>query len=140
MTSVTPAAGEDRLRRPATPRVRVVADFPPLIRVLRSLLEEEGFAVDVIGTTRPATELAACDLLVVDVKRPDDPVLAGTCESCHHARPVPVLVLGPPAAAPTRPGDRAEWLVKPFDVGVLLDRVRALLSPGGAHPSFNEPL
>jgi len=118
-------------------RLLVVADYPPLVKALRSLMEEEGWAVDVPGSDGNPSELIArggYDLLVLDVKRPGEPALSAVQSWCQTCPQTPILVLTPPQG----PGDLAPvvsaWVAKPFALDDLLNRIRVLLTNSATSP------
>ncbi len=117
------------------PRILVVEDEPALGRLLKQALDESGFVAAVAGDGEEGLRLAdggrGADLLVVDAMMP---VLDGF-EMVRRLRAsgarVPVLFL----TARDAPADRIagldlggdDYMVKPFDLGELLARLRALL-------------
>ena len=115
----------------ARPRVLLVAEFQPLVRALRSLLEEEGYEVGVVEPNRAAeSSVANYGLVIVDARRPEDPVVSRVWGWCRvtSPQPTPVLVLCSPAA-PGEPAPAFEnRLSKPFELDTLLARVRAAVS------------
>ncbi|MDP9345024.1 MAG: response regulator transcription factor [Actinomycetota bacterium] len=119
------------------PRLLVVEDDANLLRALRRGLELEGYAVDV-AETGPAALAAATaapyDAVVLDVMLPgiDGFEVCGTLR--RRGRGMPVLML----TALTDVSDRIrgldhgadDYLVKPFDFGELLARLRSLTRRG----------
>jgi two-component system OmpR family response regulator len=114
-------------------RVLVVEDDPKLARALERGLQREGYAVDVARNGSDALVQASAidyDALVLDVMLPGMDGYA-VCQALRTSgRWVPVLMLTARAAV----RDRIEgldvgaddYLVKPFDFGELLARLRAL--------------
>jgi len=115
-------------------RLLIVEDDPRLARVLARGLREEGYAVDAVETGEAAITqgvLVPYDAIVLDVMLPGrdglDVVRTLRGRNVH----TPVLLL----TARDAVGDRIagldsgadDYLVKPFDFGELLARLRALL-------------
>jgi two-component system OmpR family response regulator len=126
-------------------RLLVVEDEEDLRRGLEQALREEGYAVDAAGEGTDAlfkAETWDYDAIVLDLMIPG---LDGwqILERLRRKKKTPVLLLT------ARDGfrDRVrgldlgadDYLVKPFDLGELLARVRALIrrSTGAAHPVLN---
>lgn len=115
-------------------RVLVVEDEERLARVVRRVLEQEGYQVDVAGDGASAVSLAQqsrYDVMVLDVLLP---VMDGfqVCRVLRESgNPVPILML----TALGEVHDRVQgldtgaddYLVKPFAFDELLARIRALL-------------
>src|SRR3954453_18203316 len=120
-------------------RLLLVEDDAKLVRVLERGLRREGYDIDVARTGDDALERATAedyDALVLDVMLPG---LDGftVCRSLRRReRRMPVLML----TARTGVDDRIrglddgadDYLVKPFDFGELLARLRALIRRGAA--------
>jgi two-component system OmpR family response regulator len=118
-------------------RILLVEDETKMARALRRGLEQEGYAVDVLGDGEEALYQATeneYDAVVLDVMLPR---LDGfqVCESLRErGRWAPVLML----TARDAVGDRIrgldvgadDYLVKPFAFGELLARLRALIRRG----------
>jgi two-component system, OmpR family, response regulator len=122
-------AGDDTLQM----RLLIVEDDGKLLRALARGLRHEGYAVDVAEGGEQALALATdteYDAVVLDLMLPGLDGFA-VCESLRRRqRWMPVLML----TARTSVGDRIrgldagadDYLVKPFDFGELLARLRAL--------------
>jgi two-component system OmpR family response regulator len=106
----------------------LVGGHKPLIKALKQGLEEELVTVDVVYATREeawCTSVSDYDAVVLDLVRPEAVGLA-FIKRCHIAgRMPPVLVL-----TPHRLNDidvhlpqKADWLIKPFDLDEFFDRV-----------------
>jgi two-component system KDP operon response regulator KdpE len=121
-------------------RVLVVDDDPQLTRALRITLHAAGYDVSSAADGRTALAKTAedhPDLVVLDLGLPDldgTDVLAGL-------RPWftgPVLVLSARADSHDKVGaldaGADDYVSKPFDMGELLARLRALLRRGGPEP------
>jgi two-component system, OmpR family, response regulator len=118
-------------------RLLIVEDDTKLVRVLRVGLEREGYAVDAAETGDAALSLAEAndyDAVVLDLMLPGLDGFA-VCQALRRGgRWMPVLML----TARTGVADRIrgldagadDYLVKPFDFGELLARLRALLRRG----------
>jgi two-component system OmpR family response regulator len=125
-------------------RLLVVEDDVKLVRALERGLRREGYEVDVALEGEEALSLATAadyDALVLDVMLPGTDGFS-VCESLRReGRSVPVLML----TARTEVNDRIrgldsgadDYLIKPFDFGELLARLRALIRRG---PSERPPV
>ena len=124
-------------------RLLLVEDDAKLVRALRRGLEREGYAVDVSAdgddALQQATE-ADYDAVVLDVMLPGRDGFSVCEELRARDRRMPVLML----TARTTVDDRIrgldigadDYLVKPFDFGELVARLRALARRGaGDHPA-----
>ena len=115
-------------------RLLIVEDDPRLARVLARGLREEGYAVDAVETGEAAITqgvLVPYDAIVLDVMLPGRDGLDVVRTLRGRGVHTPVLLL----TARDAVGDRIagldsgadDYLVKPFDFGELLARLRALL-------------
>ena len=113
------------------PVILVVDDDLPILTLMKSILREFGFDPRVASTGLEAVELARqghLDLILLDMKMPGmsgDEVIAAMRET--GARDVPILIL---SGDPVPPAEIARLGVagavqKPFDIVVLVDRIRA---------------
>ena len=119
-------------------RILVVDDQPTTVDLLATVLTGHGFAVDTAGTAAQAVEKASerhPDLVLLDAMLPDGDGMdvrrrlraggSGAGIVFLAARDVDDdLVAGIAYGCD-------DWITKPFDVDVLLTRVRALLRRGG---------
>ena len=115
-------------------RILVVDDQPTVVDLLATVLTGHGFAVDTAGTAAQAVEKAAerpPDLVLLDVTLPD----GDGRDVCRRMRAdgsgaEVVFLTGRDTrddlVAGLAYGDD-DWIVKPFDVEVLLARVHAVL-------------
>lgn len=122
-----------------TMRLLVVEDDAKMVRALQRGLQREGYAVDLAHTGDEALSAATeheYDAVVLDVMLPGVDGFS-VCEALRrNERWVPVLML----TARDQVGDRIrgldagadDYLVKPFDFGELLARLRALIRRGPA--------
>ncbi|GAA0560100.1 response regulator transcription factor [Paractinoplanes ferrugineus] len=124
-------------------RILVVDDQPNIVDMLATVLRFHGFVVDTAGTAAAALEQAAVqqpDLVLLDVMLPD----GDGRDVCRQLRGPAVIFL-------TARDDRDEiidgltyggddWITKPFDVELLLARVRAVLRRTGAVPTEDRVL
>ena len=118
-------------------RLLVVEDDLKLARALRRGLEQEGYVVDVAGTGASALAMASrgdYQVIVLDVVLPDLDGFA-VCETLRRReRPAPVLMLTARSHVRDRirglDGGADDYMVKPFDFGELLARLRALIRRG----------
>jgi len=119
-------------------RILVVDDQPNIVDMLATVLRFHGFAVDTAGTAAEATARAADrppDLVLLDVMLPDGDGL-DVCRRLRAAGSMAGVVFL--TARDTRSDEIAglayggdDWITKPFDVDVLLARVRAVLRRTG---------
>jgi two-component system, OmpR family, response regulator len=120
------------------PLVLVVEDDKGVRTLLETVLETEGFAVD---SARDGLEgllklrMRRPDALILDIMMPDVGGLRVLDELAEEHANLPVIVVtGKPEAAASardRLGDENVF-DKPFDVDVLMGRVRALTDGSGA--------
>ncbi|WP_440072050.1 response regulator transcription factor [Streptosporangium sp. OZ121] len=119
-------------------RILAVDDDPAILRSLRRGLRLEGFGVETADSGERALELAGSavpDAIVLDVSMPG---LSGI-EVCSRLRArgteVPVLMLSAMDEVADRVAGLAagadDYVVKPFDLGELVLRLRALLRRAG---------
>jgi two-component system, OmpR family, response regulator len=126
-------------------KLLLVEDDAKLVRALERGLSREGYAVDVARDGHQALEQADAreyDVIVLDIMLPGPDGFA-VCETLRlRGRQMPVLML----TARTDVGDRIrglnggadDYLVKPFDFGELVARLRALTRRGPATPGAAE--
>jgi DNA-binding response OmpR family regulator len=129
-----PLGSQEQTRETAAMRVLLVEDHKPLVRALRQGLEEEGFAVDVALDGEEADVKArhtTYDVIILDVMLPR---IDGLTLLQHWRRDgikTHVLML----TARKEPDDQVkgldsgadDYLPKPFELAVLLARLRALI-------------
>jgi two-component system, OmpR family, response regulator len=129
-----------------TVRVLVVEDDVKLVRALHRGLEYEGYTVDVAHTGDEGLSLAtAADYaaIVLDLILPGLDGFAVCEELRRRDRWVPVLMLTALVDVSDRirglDGGADDYMVKPFDFGELLARLRVLIRRGpSAHPQVFE--
>jgi two-component system KDP operon response regulator KdpE len=118
---------------PTAPRVLVVDDEPQIVRGLKIILRDAGYAVEAAETKAQA--LAALgsrppEALVLDLKLPDGEGVE-ICREVRRFSHLPILVLS--AVGDEREKVRAldagadDYVTKPFGTGELLARLRAIL-------------
>jgi two-component system, OmpR family, response regulator len=123
-------------------RLLVVEDDAKLVRALERGLGQEGYAVDVARTGDDGLSRATAheyDAIVLDVMLPGVDGFAVCQELRRAGRRVPVLMLTARTAVDDRirglDGGADDYLVKPFDFGELLARLRVLVRRGPSeHP------
>ncbi|MBT2233233.1 response regulator transcription factor [Nonomuraea sp. NEAU-A123] len=121
-------------------RILAVDDDQAILRSLRRGLRLEGFAVDTAESGRQALERVdgRPDAIILDVSMPE---MSGI-EVCSRLRgagsQVPVLMLSAMDEVADRKAGLAvgadDYVVKPFDLGELVLRLRALLRRAGCAP------
>jgi two-component system, OmpR family, response regulator len=118
-------------------RLLIAEDDAKLARSLARGLRAEGYAVDVVGTGDDALANARVydyDAIVLDIMLPGVDGLSVCRELRDRERWAPVLVLTARDGVVDRiqglDGGADDYLVKPFDFGELLARLRALLRRG----------
>ena len=130
---------DDRTDIKTRDHLLVVEDDVKLVRVLQRGLEGEGYAVDVAYTAEEAlARVGTADygVVVLDVMLPDGDGFV-VCEQLRRVLlPVPVLMLTARSDVRDRirglDGGADDYMVKPFDFGELLARLRALIRRGPA--------
>ena len=122
-------------------RLLLVEDEPMTVKMLAKGLREQGYAVDVALSRRAAVELTAdheYDLIVLDLGLPDGDGLA-LCRYLRQAgSAAPIIILTARDAIHARidglDSGADDYLLKPFDFGELLARLRALRRRGDRPP------
>ena len=122
----------------------VVEDDVKLVRALERGLRHEGYTVDLAGNGDDALAKASAsdyDAVILDVMLPGMDGFSVCEELRRRRRWVPVLMLTARADFSDRirglDGGADDYLVKPFDFGELLARVRAMIRRG---PSKRSPI
>ena len=118
-------------------RVLLVEDEPRAAQVLAKGLREQSYAVDVARDGRQALYLAVVtdyDAIVLDVMLPGIDGLEVCRELRRGGSQKPILMLTARDAVESRiaglDSGADDYLIKPFDVGELLARLRALIRRG----------
>lgn len=131
----TPTGQQDEQSGGGPQRLLLVEDEEHLARGLKLNLEMEGYAVEVAATARAAGEKlldsGGYDAIVLDVMLPD----IDGFELCKRLREsgnyVPVIMLTARSSAEDRVKGLEvgadDYMVKPFELGELLARVRSVL-------------
>ena len=127
--------------RAAAPRVLVVDDEPQIVRGLKIILRDAGYAVESAETKAQALALLGSrppDALVLDLVLPDGEGVE-VCREVRRFSGLPILVLS--AIGDEREKVRAldagadDYVTKPFGTDELLARLRAVMrrsaDPGG---------
>ena len=127
-------------------RLLLVEDDPDAARVLAKGLREQGYAIDVAGDGDAAIVQAGTtdyDAVLLDVMLPLTDGLAACRAIRESGSPVPILMLTARDAVESRieglDCGADDYLVKPFDFGELLARLRALIRRG-SHPILPDRL
>jgi DNA-binding response OmpR family regulator len=117
----------------------VINDSPDLLELARLLFEDEGFDVKVAQVGNGAYDLirnAMPNLVILDVRLPDisgwDILQALRLDPSTSS--IPVLMCSAAVGEMRDLGSQLEkagidWLVKPFSIDTLLDKVSALIHP-----------
>jgi len=119
----------------------LIEDEPLTVQMLAKGLREQAYAVDVAQSSRAARSLAndnTYDLIILDLGLPDGDGLTLCRELRSAGTPTPILIL----TARDTIADRIagldsgadDYLLKPFDLGELLARLRALARRGSRPP------
>jgi two-component system KDP operon response regulator KdpE len=117
----------------SAPRVLVVDDEPQIVRGLKIILRDAGYAVEAAETKEQALAALAArppDALVLDLVLPDGQGVE-VCEEVRRWSRLPILVLS--AVGDEREKVRAldagadDYVTKPFGTDELLARLRAVL-------------
>jgi DNA-binding response OmpR family regulator len=127
-------------------RLLLVEDDPDAARVLAKGLREQGYAIDVAGDGDAAIVHAGTndyDAVVLDVMLPNTDGFAACRTIRESGSSVPILMLTARDAVESRieglDCGADDYLVKPFDFGELLARLRALIRRG-SHPILPDRL
>jgi len=127
-------------------RILLVEDEPDAARMIAKGLREQAYAVDVVGDGEAALFQAAMadyDAIVLDVLLPLKDGLEVCRELRREGRAVPTLMLTARDSVEARiaglDSGADDYLVKPFALGELLARLRALIRRG-ARPLRPETL
>lgn len=121
-------------------RVLVVEDEPDLLRVLAQALREDGFAVDEAADGKTALQKATTweyDAILLDIMLPgmDGYVVL---KELRKTKKIPVLFLTARDAVPERikglDAGADDYLIKPFNLGEVLARVRAVIRRSVGRP------
>lgn len=123
-------------------RILLIEDDRDLANVIRRLLIRNGYAVDCAHDARSGGDMARLndyDLIVLDRMLPDADGRDLCLELRREALSIPILfltTLGTPAhAVEGLDAGADDYIVKPFDSGELLARIRVLLRRAAAKPS-----
>jgi len=122
-------------------RLLLVEDEPLTVRMLAKGLREQAYAVDVARSRRAALALTSdtnYDLILLDLGLPDGDGLSLCRELRSAGTPAPILILTARDAIDARicglDSGADDYLLKPFDFGELLARLRALTRRGSRPP------
>lgn len=135
--------------RPATdkPRVLVVDDEPSITDAVGTALRYEGFDVKEVGTGRDALAAATefrPDLIVLDIMLPDLDGLEVTRRLRRDGIKIPVLFLTARDATEDKimglTVGADDYVTKPFSLGEIIARVRAILRRAGAEADGDDGL
>jgi two-component system KDP operon response regulator KdpE len=125
-------------------RVLVVDDDPQIRRVMRTTLEAKGYEVDEAGSGEHALELARSEkyeLILLDINLPGKTGI-DTCREIRTHSTAPIIMLTVRDAGEDKiealDAGACDYVTKPFAMGELLARVRAVLrrTPSPALPGI----
>ncbi|MFQ5656192.1 MAG: GAF domain-containing protein [Candidatus Methylomirabilales bacterium] len=132
----TPDASDDRRESPERPCILVVDDEPGILRVLRVVLERQGYTVLTATSATVATELVktqSVNLVVLDIMMPEVDGIA----LCRHIKAdpnlqhIPVILLTAKDAVQDKvlglDMGADDYMTKPFSTEELVARVHAHL-------------
>lgn len=115
------------------PRILVIDDEPQILRAIRTILTEKGFAVTIANRGEEGLTLAAAnepDLVILDLGLPDMDGVE-VCTRLREWTQIPIIILSvrdserDKVAALDKGAD--DYLTKPFGIEELLARVRVAL-------------
>jgi DNA-binding response OmpR family regulator len=122
-------------------RILLVEDEPDAARVLAKGLREQAYAVDIAPNGRAAVEAASSteyDAVVLDVRLPIMDGLAVCRELRSDGAITPILMVtardGVEARIEGLDAGADDYLTKPFDLGELYARLRAVIRRGARQP------
>ncbi len=116
-----------------SPRILVIDDEPQILRALRAILAEQGFAVEAAsrgedGLTQAAAHLP--DLIILDLGLPDIEGIE-VCRRLREWTDLPIIILSVRDAEREKvaalDAGADDYLTKPFGIEELLARVRVAL-------------
>jgi two-component system, OmpR family, KDP operon response regulator KdpE len=113
--------------------ILVVDDDPQIRRVMRTTLDAKGYEVDEAGTGERAVELAVSkkyDLIILDINLPGKTGVEA-CQEIHTMSSVPIIMLTVRDSGADKiealDAGACDYVTKPFAMGELLARMRAVL-------------
>jgi len=119
-------------------RVLVVDDEPQIRRVIRTTLEARGYEVDDVGSGEQALEInrsVKYDLILLDINLPGKTGI-DTCREIRATSGAPVIMLTVRDAGEDKiealDAGAFDYVTKPFVMGELLARIRAVLRRTGS--------
>jgi two-component system KDP operon response regulator KdpE len=119
--------------KPTEGRVLVVDDDPQIRRVMRTTLDAKGYKVDEAGSGEQALALVFSekyDLIILDINLPGKTGVE-TCREIHSMSSSPVIMLTVREAGEDKiealDAGACDYVTKPFAMGELLARIRAVL-------------
>lgn len=116
-------------------RILVVDDDPSILRLVQLMLQHSGYHVVTASDGDQALKLFESvrpDLMVLDLNLPGTPGWE-VCQAVKASTHTPVVVIT--GRSPTEPETRGvaaqanSYLIKPFDVEVLIETIRTLIPP-----------
>ena len=128
------------------PSVLIVDDEQLLVRTLSSVLAESGYRITVAGSAEEASPRIfgqePFDLILLDNRLPGESGVELTQRIREQAvRSKVILMTAYGTAEVRRQVERLAvngYLTKPFDLGVVVEEVRALIGPGLPVPTESE--
>jgi len=128
-----------------SPSVLIVDDEQLLVRTLSSVLSEYGYRITVAGSAEEAAPRIfgqeGLDLVLLDNRLPGESgmqLMQRLREQAVRSKVILMTAYG--TAEVRRQVERlaGEYLTKPFDLGVVVEVVRALIGPGLLVPTESE--
>jgi DNA-binding response OmpR family regulator len=128
-----------------SPSVLIVDDEQLLVRILSSVLKESGYRISVAGSAEKAAPRIfgqePFDLILLDNRLPGESgidLMRRLREQAVRSKVILMTAYG--TAEVRRQVERlaGRYLTKPFDLGVVVEEVRALIGPAMPEPTETE--
>lgn len=111
--------------------ILVIDDEDYVADMIGAALDLEGYTVHIAYNGREglrSSRTIAADLIIIDIMMPylSGEELVEVLRADPHVRPVPILLISA-GARPRKAWEQVGFMPKPFDMDILVQRVRALL-------------